>query len=96
MAVMNEHSHEKEGADAAARAQASPWITWVLVAVAVPVAYILTLPPLSLTVYTLSSRSGMPAWLEMYAMPYEWLGRNTAMEGWLLHYGAWWASMFGL
>jgi hypothetical protein len=69
----------------------SRWVGWVLCLVAVPVIYVLSLPPLFWgMVYDRGGPHGeLPKWFEMYAMPGLWLYDKSSL---LQNYAGWWAK----
>ena len=69
----------------------SRWIAWTLSALAVPVVYVLTLPPLYYsTTPRLEHDTGSIMW--RYSRPYAWLARSTPLKEALMRYNRYWAK----
>ena len=65
---------------------------WVSLAIALPVAYFLSVEPLALAT---ADSAGMAApWVDVYAKPYLWLFDHTILEGPIRKYAkfCWWIS----
>jgi hypothetical protein len=71
-------------------------MSWTLALLAVPVLYVLTLPPIFLLAQPRKASYGVPhrppRWLMVYATPYLWVEETPV--GYLLNqYGEWWWSV---
>jgi hypothetical protein len=76
-------------------------VTWALCILAVPVVYLLTLPP----IYCISVRETGPTvmqrkkWLEVYRAPHDWMCeriRGTSIDKLRVEYWNWWQRRTGL
>jgi hypothetical protein len=66
----------------------SPLATWVLCLAAIPVLYVLSLPP----IFYLTVEEGVstvPRWLELYSKPFDWLVEHTPLKMPLRRYADW-------
>ncbi len=68
----------------AARSGKSHAAAWTLSILAVPVLYLLSVPPLCY------GRVLPAGWVAPYAAPFEWLGNNTVLGKLLGPYNSWW------
>jgi hypothetical protein len=81
--------------NARADEQRSHWAGWTLALLAVPVVYVLTLPPIVLTLgnsYGWGRTSPTPKWLTLYAAPGMWLYKESPLQPVLTTYALWWSS----
>lgn len=94
---MNSASDPEDFRDGERRA--AHWVGWVLALVAVPVAYVLTLPPIVMTLenaYGWGRTSAPPRWLVAYAAPGVWLYKDTPLQPILTSYAQWWRETIPL
>lgn len=68
------------------------WITWTLVLLAVPLLYLLSVPPVTLMTAVRFNGVLVPSGMGMvYRMPDQWLRENTPLWGLLARYfNLWW------
>ena len=74
------------------------WVAWTLSLLAVPVLYLLSVPPLVIWVIDLGGLGTIttaPRWLELYVIPADWLYQNTPLREPLDAYGDWCEKMMG-
>ena len=72
---------------------AKHWAGWVVALLAVPVVYVLAIPPVCTGVTTnwgTTEFEAPPLWLGQMAYPYTWALQNTFLEKPLTLYSEWW------
>lgn len=65
--------------------------TWMISLLAVPVLYVLTFPPLVMSV--MKPHSTPPRWLVVYGGPIQWMHGNMPIQKPLNAYAKWWADV---
>jgi hypothetical protein len=71
-------------------------LAWALSILAVPVFYVLTLPPMMyFSVLYFGNSQMVGNFMFSYEKPYNWLMDQRPLEGPLEAYADWWGSLFG-
>ncbi|QIF02091.1 hypothetical protein [Roseimicrobium sp. ORNL1] len=88
-------SHDEREHERPATAS-SAWMAWMLALLAVPLLYLLTLPPIFFLAMPRKLSYGVPqrppTWLMIYTKPYLWVAEETPLGYPLNKYGAWWRA----
>jgi hypothetical protein len=88
--AMEAEQQDESRGDGGSGASRSHAMGWTLAVLAVPVLYVLTLPPIAV----IGMRLGVDKrWVDVYAAPANWLYSETPLRKPLDTYGAWWGKL---